>query len=111
MLSAQDVLDGAQHADLVVPRAHDGALLHIRTSDVSGTSVRIDVVGTILHVILDDNDQGVGRVAAAGYRVDKLAERQVAVSLLLLGRVHTAKGGAEAAHVVMADPDQRQTWE
>ena len=108
VLRAEDVLDRAQRVDLAVARADDRALLHVRSDDVGRAAMRIDVVRTVLHVVFGDDDQRVGGVAAVRDRLDQPAQREVAVGLLRFRRVHAAERGAETAHVVVADANQRQ---
>ena len=48
-------------------------------------AVRIDVVGAVLHVVLGDDDQRVGRVAAFATACDQPADRQVASACCVSG--------------------------
>ena len=64
VLGTEDVLDGAEHVRLAVAGAYDRVLLHIGANEVGRRAMRIDVVGSILRVIFDDDDQDVLGVAA-----------------------------------------------
>src|SRR5258708_40050047 len=46
MLGTEQVFHGTKRVDLAVGRADDGVLLHVRTDDVSGRAVRVNVIGT-----------------------------------------------------------------
>jgi hypothetical protein len=66
------------------------------------------MVGSILHIVFGHEDQRVRRIAAVRHRLHELTEREIAVGLLRFRRVDAAERGAEAAHVVVADANQRQ---
>ena len=89
-------------------RADDGALLHVGADDVGRGAVRVDVVGAVLAVVLGDDDQRVGGVAALRHGLDQAADREIVVGLLRLGRVHARQRRAEVAHVVVAHAHHRQ---
>jgi hypothetical protein len=103
MLGAENVLDRAQRVDLAVATADHRALLHVRSDDEGRPAMGIHVVGAILNVVFDDDEQCVVSVAAVRHRLDHQAQRQVAVSLLRFRRVHAAERAAETAHMVVAD--------
>ena len=108
---AEDVLDRAQHAHLVVAGVDDRVLLYVGADHVGGRAVRVDVVGAVLRVILGHDDQGAVGVGAVRHRRDETADREVIVGLLRIGRVHPGERRAEAAGVIMAQADGFKAWE
>ena len=56
---SEHVLDGAQEVDRRVAHGNERILFDIRPNDERHAAVRIDVIGTILHVVLDDENQRV----------------------------------------------------
>jgi len=78
----------------------DGALLDVGADDVGGAAVGVDVIGTILGVVPDDEDEGVVLVAAMGDFVGDEADGVVIVGDLELRGVDAENRGAEAARVI-----------
>ena len=71
MADPQDVLDGREHIDRGVALAHHGLVLEVGAGKEANAPVGIDVVGAILRVVLDDDDEcGVG-VWAVGDSLDE----------------------------------------
>ena len=56
-LYPEDFLDRAQDVHGGIARRDDCVLLHIRAREEGDAAMRIDVVGTVLRVVLDDEDQ------------------------------------------------------
>ena len=106
---AQYFFDRSEHADRRVGSGDNRTLLHIRSNDESKTAVAADVVGAILGIVFNHEDERVVGVGAVGDLIDRQSYRVVVVGNLKFRRVHTETGGAEVAEVVMIIAQQSQT--
>ena len=88
-----DLLHRVQDAGLIVELADDLAAFRVRADDEAERAVGIHMVVTALGIILDDEDDGVAAEAALGDRFDDLAEGEVVVGDLGLGRAAARRCG------------------
>src|SRR5208282_1497087 len=108
---AQDFFDRPEHADRRVRIGYDRTLLYIRSNDESKTAVATDVIGAILGIVFNHEDERVAGVGAVGDLIGRQSYRVVVVGHLKFRRVHTETSGAEVAEVVMIISQQGQSWE
>ncbi len=107
----QDFLDRPKNTDRGVGIGDDRTLLHIRSNDESKTAVAADVVGAILGIVFDDEDESVVGIGAVCDLIHRLSYRVVVVGNLKFGRVHAEAGGAEVAEMVMIVAQENQVGE
>ena len=108
MIQPQDVGDRAQHVDGGVVGADQRGLLDVGADHERRAAVRVDVVGAVLGVVLDDEDQGVVGIRALGDRLDQASDGVIVVSDLNLRCVDSVDGGAEVAGVVVHQTHQAE---
>ncbi len=111
MVDIEDIFNRSKHVDRGVLLRYHGTVLHVRSDDVPGRPVRIDVVCTVLGIIFQNEDQGIGFVGAIGHFFDEFGDRIIVVSLLDLRSVNAVKRRSERAHVVLHEADRRECRE
>src|ERR1022692_3462562 len=79
-LQSQKELHGAEHRGCIIHAAVNGVVLNPRGDEEGGGAVGIHVVGTVLRVVLEDEDGGVGPKARFGDALDQLADGVVVIS-------------------------------
>jgi hypothetical protein len=70
--------------------------------------MRVDVVGAVLGIVLDHEDEGVLGEGAARHGLDDQTQGVVVVGEFGLDRVHAVNGPLEGTGVIMADAHQHQ---
>src|SRR5215469_9145102 len=101
MLRVENVLDRAENVGLTVPGAYDRMLLHIGTNEVGRGTMRIHVVGSILGVIFDDDDQGVFRIWAVRHSLNQQADSVIVVRLLQFRSIDSSQRLREIPGVIV----------
>lgn len=84
--NAKYELDSSQQAGLVVLGVNDGVSFGIGTGDIGGSAVAADVVPTILRVVFDGEDAGIGPEFGVADGFENFSERDVVVGNLSFGR-------------------------
>src|SRR5208283_4182540 len=87
------------------------ALCHIGANDEGQTAVATDVVGAILGIVFDHEDERVVGVGAVGDDIRRQSYCIVVVGNLNFRRVHAKTGGAEVAEVIVIVAQQSQIGE
>src|ERR1017187_1949968 len=105
---AEDLFDGSEHTDRRVGSGDNRTLLDVGANDEGKTAVAADVVGAILRIVFNHEDERVVGVGAVGDLVDRQSYRVVVVGNLKLRRVHTETRAAEAAEMVMIVSQESQ---
>ena len=107
-LQPQHRLDRAQDVDRRIAGRDDRALPDIGAGHERERSARIDMVGTVLGIVLDDEHQRRAGDAAVGDRLDDHAERVIIVGHFRFDRAHPVDRLLEVAEVIVAEAQQRQ---
>src|SRR5206468_4047473 len=91
---AQNQLDGAKEAGLVVLAGDDAAVARVRADDIGGGAVAADVVPAGLRVVFDGENAGLRPEPAAAEGFNDLAHGEVVVGDMGIGRRGTGSGAA-----------------
>src|SRR5258706_13928810 len=86
-------------------------MFYVRSDDEEVAAVGADVVGSVLGIIFDDEDERIGRVGTVSNLVDQQSGRVVIVGHLQLGRIYSINRRAEAAEMVVGEANHREGWE
>src|SRR5215469_783025 len=103
---AENFLDCPNHADSRVALRHELPLLDVRTANQSNAAMGVDVVGSVLRIVLDGEDECRFRVRAVRYLVDDEPDRVIVVSYLQFRRVDAEYRLREHPGVVVHQPEQ-----
>ena len=105
---AQNLFDGAQEVERVVPGRDHRAPLHVGAHDVRGAAVRIDVVAAILRVVFNRKDQRVVGVGAVGNLLNQQADRIVVIGYLQVRSIHAVNRHRVVSSVIVHEANQGQ---
>ena len=79
---AENLFNGADHAELIVVGVIYGFPFHKRTDDITLGAMAVHVIDSVLGVVFGNKDHTIFPVRAMADRIDHAAEREVIVSYL-----------------------------